>query len=235
MQSRARLFVVSPHFDDAVLSCGLLLSANPSAIVCTVFAAPPRQNMTTEWDQKSGFKDAFEAMQARQHEDAAALEMLGAEPVHLHFCDAQYGQTPLLDELAEALHHTLRAHNPDKVIIPLGLFHSDHTLVSDACLQLVTQMRDTVFHAYEDVPYRRMDQTVPRRIEELTKRGYMFSPADDLPATVSQSFSHEQMKREAIGAYTSQLRAFGQGAHATLYSAEKYWQLTGRQAGTEAG
>lgn len=235
MQSRARLLVISPHLDDAVLSCGLLLSANPSAIVCTVFTAPPRENMSTEWDGKSGFKDAFEAMQARKREDAAALEMLGAEPLHLPFCDAQYGQTPLLDELAEALRHTVRAHRPDKVIVPLGLFHSDHTLVSNACLQLVAQMRDTAFHAYEDVPYRRMDQTVPQRIEELTKRGYLLSPVTDLPATVSQSVSHEQMKREAIAAYTSQLQAFGPGAETTLYSTEKYWQLTRRQAGTQAG
>lgn len=234
MHSRDRLLVISPHLDDAVLSCGLLLSANPSAVVCTVFTAPPRENMSTEWDRKSGFKDAFEAMQARQREDAAALEMLGAQPVHLPFCDAQYEQTPLLDELAEALRDTVQVHRPDKVIVPLGLFHSDHTLVSDACLQLVTQMRDTEFHAYEDVPYRQMDQAVPQRIEELTKRGYLLSPAKDLPATVSQSVSHEQMKREAISAYTSQLRAFGPGAETTLYSTEKYWQLTKRQAETQA-
>ncbi|WP_025599979.1 PIG-L deacetylase family protein [Burkholderia sp. WSM2230] len=234
-QSHARLLVVSPHLDDAVLSCGLLLIASPSAIVCTVFTAPPRENMSTDWDRQSGFKDAFEAMQARKREDALALQMLGAQPVHLPFCDAQYRQTPSLNELTEALRHTFRAHKPDKAIVPLGLFHSDHMLVTDACLPLITEMPDTVFHAYEDVPYRRMDQAVSQRIEELTKRGYLLSPADDVPATINRSASHEKMKREAIAAYTSQLRAFGADAETRLYSTEKYWQLQTRRIEPEAG
>ncbi|WP_258196149.1 MULTISPECIES: PIG-L deacetylase family protein [unclassified Paraburkholderia] len=225
MQSRARLLVVSPHLDDAVLSCGLLLTASPSAIVCTVFTAPPGENMSTDWDRQSGFKDAFEAMQARKQEDAHALEMLGARPVHLPFCDAQYLHTPSRDELAEALRHTLHAYQPENVMVPLGLFHSDHTLVSDACLSLIAGMGDAVLHAYEEIPYRRMEHAVPDRIEELTKRGYLLSPADDLAAAARQSVSHEQMKREAIAAYASQLRAFGPDAETTLCCEEKYWRL----------
>lgn len=181
--------------------------------------------MSTDWDRQSGFKDAFEAMQARKQEDAHALEMLGARPVHLPFCDAQYLHTPSRDELAEALRHTLHAYQPENVMVPLGLFHSDHTLVSDACLSLIAGMGDAVLHAYEEIPYRRMEHAVPDRIEELTKRGYLLSPADDLAATARQSVSHEQMKREAIAAYASQLRAFGPDAETTLYCEEKYWRL----------
>jgi len=225
MQSHARLLVVSPHLDDSVLSCGLLLTANPSAIVCTVFTAPPRDNMSTDWDRQAGFTDAFEAMSVRRQEDTEALQMLHAEPIHLPFRDAQYGDTPPLEALTDALRHTLLAHVPDKVLIPLGLFHSDHTLVSDACLALITEMRGMAFHAYEDVPYRKMEQAVAKRIEELRNRGYVVAPADDLPATTRESASHEQMKREAIAAYASQLRAFGTDAETKLYSTEKYWEL----------
>ena len=225
MQSHARLLVVSPHLDDAVLSCGLLLTANPSAIVCTVFTAPPRENMSTDWDRQAGFNDAFEAMSARRQEDTEALQMLHAQPIHLPFRDAQYRDTPAPEALTEALRHTLLAHTPDKVLIPLGLFHSDHTLVSDACLPLIAEMRGTVFHTYEDVPYRKMEQAVQERIEELRNRGYVLTPAEDLPATTRESASHEQMKREAIAAYASQLRAFGPDAETTLYSTEKYWEL----------
>jgi hypothetical protein len=111
-------------------------------------------------------------------------------------------------------------------MIPLGLFHSDHTLVSDACLALMPGMTDIAFHAYEEVPYRRMEHAVPSRIEELTKRGYALSPADHLcGADAHTNARDERLKREAIGAYASQLRAFGPQGQATLYSPEKYWRV----------
>ncbi len=201
-----------------------MLAANPSAIVCTVFAAPPRENMSTDWDRQSGFTDAFEAMETRKQEDIRALQKLGARPVHLPFCDAQYLLTPALDEVMEALHRILLAHSPEKVLVPLGLFHSDHTLVSDACLALIAQMPQVLWHVYEDVPYRQIDTVVPKRIEELTKRGYTLRDAND-PLATNESSTHEPMKREAIAAYASQLRAFGPKGQASLYSAEKYWRL----------
>ncbi|CAD6526821.1 hypothetical protein LMG28727_02196 [Paraburkholderia kirstenboschensis] len=226
MQSRARLLVVSPHLDDAVFSCGLLLAANPSATVCTVFTAPPSENMSTDWDRQSGFTDAFQAMHARKQEDIRALEKLGAQAIHLPFCDAQYLLTPSPDDLTEALHRTLNEHSPDNVLFPLGLFHSDHTLVSNACLALIADMPATVFHAYEDVPYRQMREAVSNRIEELTKKhGYALTHATDAAVSVNESNAHEQTKREAIAAYVSQLRAFGPQGQSTLYSTEKYWRL----------
>jgi len=33
-ETSPRLFIVSPHFDDAVFSCGALLAAHPDAAVC---------------------------------------------------------------------------------------------------------------------------------------------------------------------------------------------------------
>ncbi|XUW93014.1 PIG-L family deacetylase [Burkholderia sp. M6-3] len=224
MQSCARLLVVSPHLDDAVLSCGLLLAAKPSAIVCTVFAAPPPENMSTDWDRQSGFTDSFEAMQTRKQEDIRALQKLGAQPVHLPFCDAQYQLTPRPDDLIAALRRTFNEHTPENVFFPLGIFHSDHTLVSDACLALIDMPR-IAFHAYEDVPYRQRREAVSERIEELTSRGHALSSITDAGAPDNESSAHEQIKREAIAAYVSQLRAFGPQGQSALYSTEKYWRL----------
>ncbi|MEC5406072.1 PIG-L family deacetylase [Paraburkholderia sp. MPAMCS5] len=226
MQSRPRLFVVSPHLDDAVLSCGALLQANPASIVCTVFTASPRANMSTEWDRQSGFKDAFEAMRTRKGEDSRALKILNARPVHLPFCDSQYLQSPSREELTCALRQTLLEYHPEKVLIPLGLFHSDHTLVSDACLELLSDAAGIEFLAYEEVPYRHIEDIAPARIEELKKRGYLLSPAEKLCSARAHAAEHaEQSKREAIAAYASQLRAFGPQSETTLYSTEKYWHL----------
>ncbi|MGF6969796.1 LmbE family N-acetylglucosaminyl deacetylase [Paraburkholderia sp. WC7.3g] len=231
MESNQRLLVISPHLDDAVLSCGLLIAARPCTVVCTVFTAPPAENMTTDWDCASGFADAFEAMRARQAEDREALGLLSAVPVHLLFRDAQYRASPDVDALITALNETVADTKPTLVLMPLGLFHSDHVLVASACLALMQRHLATPFIAYEDVPYRRMPGVVQARLYELAKRGYAADTphALDVPATPQQ----ERMKRAALDTYRSQLRAFGPDGQASLFSSERYWQL-GRVAPSQS-
>ncbi|RZF26399.1 PIG-L family deacetylase [Paraburkholderia sp. UYCP14C] len=232
MDSNQRLLVISPHLDDAVLGCGLLIAAHPGAVVCTVFTAPPTENMTTDWDRASGFADAFEAMRARQEEDREALGLLSAMPVHLLFRDAQYHTSPGADELITALSQTLSRARPTLVLIPLGLFHSDHVLVANACLALMQSQPATPFIAYEDVPYRRNPGVVQARLCELAKRGYVA----DTPRAVAVPGTpqHERMKRAALDAYCSQLRAFGPEGQASLFSPERYWQLGRDESGLSA-
>jgi len=44
------MLVVSPHLDDAVLSCGRLLAGRPGSVVATVFAGvPSRPDQCTDW------------------------------------------------------------------------------------------------------------------------------------------------------------------------------------------
>lgn len=149
-----RLLIVSPHLDDAVLSCGALLAGRPGAVVCTVFAAAPRAAMQTEWDSQSGFSDSSVAIRARIREDEQALAVLGAVPVHLPFCDAQYHESPSRQVLVDTLSRTVAEVGPSTLLIPLGLFHSDHVHVSDACLELLERNRGLDTYAYEEVPYR---------------------------------------------------------------------------------
>ncbi|MCC8404469.1 PIG-L family deacetylase [Paraburkholderia sp. MMS20-SJTN17] len=224
MESNRRLLVISPHLDDAVLSCGLLIAAHPGTVVCTVFTAPPPRNMTTDWDRASGFADAFEAMRARRREDREALGLLSARPLHLPFRDAQYDASPDVGELSAALNRTVSDTRPTCVMMPLGLFHSDHVLVATACLALLQRQPATTFVAYEDVPYRRIPGVVQARLCHLAKSGY----AADTPNALSVACmpQQERMKRAALDAYGSQLRAFGPDAQASLFSPERYWQLS---------
>ena len=180
--------------------------------------------MTTDWDRASGFSNAFEAMRTRQAEDREALGLLSATPVHLLFCDAQYHASPHVNELITALSQTIRDTKPALVAIPLGLFHSDHVLVANACLALMQRQPATSFIAYEDVPYRRMPGVVQARLCELAKRGY----AADVPHTLDPPNppQYERMKRAALDGYRSQLRAFGPEGQASLFSPERYWQLS---------
>lgn len=243
MNAQSRLLVISPHLDDAVLSCGLLLAANPEAVVCTVFTARPEKNQSTDWDRASGFADAFEAIEARKAEDVRALTLLGARAFHLPFCDAQYHSSPSHETLVAALGRALVEMKPATVVIPLGLFHSDHKLVANACLALMEehshrqhQPQRMSMYAYEDVPYRNMQGVVQTRLAELAGCGYEVCPADELMTASAAHDEQEQMKqqkkRAAIAAYESQLRAFGPDGLAGLVSPERYWRLQDKAADT---
>jgi LmbE family N-acetylglucosaminyl deacetylase len=225
MKSRERLLIVSPHLDDAVLSCGLVLAAHPHAVVCTVFSAPPATNMTTGWDRSSGFANAFEAMNARKVEDIRALAHLAAHPLHLPFRDAQYDGSPTAGMLTNALQRTIAEIEPTALLVPLGLFHSDHTLTADACLMLMPRIpQEVAVHAYEDVPYRNMPGVVQKRLYAIAERGYRATATEAFDA--AENSRHWQMKRAAVAAYRSQLRAFGDEGQADLFSPERYWQLS---------
>ncbi|MFL9912165.1 PIG-L family deacetylase [Paraburkholderia fungorum] len=223
MNSSVRLLVVSPHLDDAVLSCGLFLAGHSNAVVCTIFTAPPEANMTTDWDRDSGFTDAFEAMRARKSEDARALSTLGASPIHLPFCDAQYLSSPSHAALVAALKKTFVELEPATLLMPLGLFHSDHVMVADACLASMRSFENMSVLAYEDVPYRKIPGILQDRLSVLLERGFIADPADI--TSVKTDARHHQLKQTAINSYQSQLRAFGPDAQASLDSPERYWRL----------
>jgi LmbE family N-acetylglucosaminyl deacetylase len=128
------MIVVSPHFDDGVFGCGALLAAHPGSRVVTVFAGLPRERgQRTEWDERSGFADAEQAVTQRRREDRRALALLKAHGLWLDFADAQYGASPGVDEVAAVLRELLRPLAPATLLYPLGLFHSDHLLVHAAC------------------------------------------------------------------------------------------------------
>jgi LmbE family N-acetylglucosaminyl deacetylase len=218
-----RLLAVSPHLDDAVLSCGLSLAAHSNAIVSTVFTAAPERNMTTDWDRDSGFAGAFEAMRARKAEDERALKLLGASPLHLPFCDAQYQSSPSEQAVATALKEILCETKPAALLVPLGLFHSDHTLVADACLASVESFDAPAVFAYEDVPYGKIPCVLQARLSDLLERGITASPVEFTGLEIDGR--HRELKQAALAEYESQLRAFGPAGRAGLESPERYWRL----------
>jgi LmbE family N-acetylglucosaminyl deacetylase len=219
------LLVVSPHLDDAVLSCGALLAGRPGAIVCTVFAAAPSAAMHTEWDGKSGFSDSSVAIRARIHEDTQALAVLNAVPFHLAFRDAQYHESPSCEVLVNALSRTAAEVGASSLLMPLGLFHSDHVHVSDACLGLLERNQGLDNYIYEDLPYRSMEGVVQQRLHAFVQRGLIATPAD--PRAEPTGAQHTwQAKCEALRAYASQLRALDSTGAEHAFIVERFWRLT---------
>ncbi|MGF6775365.1 PIG-L family deacetylase [Paraburkholderia sp. GAS334] len=224
-ETSPRLFVVSPHFDDAVFSCGALLATHPDAAVCTVFAAPPEREMHTEWDTLSGFAGAHEAVHARTIEDNNALAALDAIPVRMPFRDGQYLDSPSISKLAAALEEIIYGSTADTLLMPLGLFDSDHELVSDACCEVLPRLAHLSWFGYEEAIHRRQPGVVEARLEELARRGIVATPVYPVALYTIDPARQALAKREAVNAYTSQLKACGPHGCDDVFAPEHYWQL----------
>ena len=121
--------IVSPHLDDAVLSCGGLIARRPGAHVVTVFAGRPASvdtDVLTEWDRECGFAPGDDVVGLRRIEDEHTCAALGAVAVWLDFVDGQYHEPAPLDRVTAALEATVAELAPDEVFVPLGLLHRDH-------------------------------------------------------------------------------------------------------------
>lgn len=218
----APFFVVSPHLDDAVFSCGMLLASCPGSIVCTVFCGDPVPQQKTEWDRRAGHRDSHDALRARVAEDEQALAIVGARAVRLPFLDSQYGSTPSLDALVQALTQAWRQTGSARLVAPLGLYHSDHVLVGDACRALVRAHRpcDPVF--YEDALYRTIPGAASGRYEALACDGFVFAPLDASMAGQLRRPGAANAKWRAVHAYRSQLRALDDAHPHDLVEPERY-------------
>jgi LmbE family N-acetylglucosaminyl deacetylase len=200
--------VVSPHFDDGVFSCGDLLAERPGSCVITIFGGgPEKYGPARPWDKSAGFEDGEDVMEARRAEDRAALKLLDARYVWLDFEDAQYGHTPGVEEVAGALGTALVESGTSTVLIPCGLFHSDHRLVHAAGVMLMRRdARSRRWFVYEDAIYRRFEGLLDERLRLLLGEGFETEP-------LRRDAGAGERKRAAVAAYASQIKALGAPGH----------------------
>jgi LmbE family N-acetylglucosaminyl deacetylase len=157
--------VLSPHFDDAVLSLGGLIAKAPEhTIVATVFAGTPSHAAAGRWDRWSGFATAAEAMRARRAENEAALGVVGIPPQgirNLDFLDRQYRREPGLEaglraQIGASIRRLVDEHGGAvDLFVPASAWHPDHQLVSDAAFEAVAAgggSGSRIF-LYQDQPY----------------------------------------------------------------------------------
>jgi hypothetical protein len=90
LQNQHRI-VFSPHYDDAVLSLGGMLSVDPAnTTIITVFAGKPLYPVTTAYDESCNFRDSHHALMVRSEENRRSLEHLGVSFRDLRYIDFQY-------------------------------------------------------------------------------------------------------------------------------------------------
>jgi LmbE family N-acetylglucosaminyl deacetylase len=144
--------ILSPHFDDAVLSCWDVLASAGEVLVVNVFAGEPPTGTLGWWDELAGATDSAAAVRTRVEEDRQALARVGRATVELPFLDGQYregDQAP--GEIVQALRGVLVAGARIYAPASLGDHHPDHTAVRAAALALRAEGADVALYA--DLPH----------------------------------------------------------------------------------
>src|SRR5512140_3401369 len=166
---------ISPHFDDAVLSCGGLIwdqsQAGEEVEIWTLFAGDPPQGPLSDFATVNhklwGVTSGEEVVAMRKAEDEAAARIVGAELVHYAIPDCIYRRSPageyLYTETVFASPHPADKYPPrrvaatlkselsqgDTLVCPLTLGgHVDHVLARRAAESLHKPLL-----YYADIPY----------------------------------------------------------------------------------
>jgi GT2 family glycosyltransferase/LmbE family N-acetylglucosaminyl deacetylase len=213
--------VVGAHLDDAVLSCGELISGLGKVAVLTVFAGEPRSGQPlTDWDRGCGFASEDDVVAARVAEDEHALAVVGATAVRLAFRDEQYrdGSTILTaGEVGEAVLAAVRSIGTGAVVFPLGIGHDDHRLAAAAALWACEQAPELEWFAYQDLPYGYEENATDELLERLGR----FEPE----AVSFPGLGDKTLKQAAVDCYASQLDALGDDRRSLAFEPERYWRL----------
>ncbi|MDJ0757221.1 MAG: PIG-L family deacetylase [Ardenticatenaceae bacterium] len=216
------LLILSPHLDDAILSCGGIIiertRAGQRVLIVTVMAGDPPPGPVSSYagSLESRWELVQQAAAARRAEDIRACRHVGADWDHWDIPDCIYRRHPQSGETfynsdreifgeihpAEmALITQLRQKMIDlppanEVFVPLGIgHHVDHQLTRAAAEQWGIPL---IY--YEDYPYAQKPGAVSEMIAADDKRWQS--------QTSPISPERLQQKIEAIELYDSQLSTF---------------------------
>lgn len=224
---------LSPHFDDAVLSCGGAIHrqarAGESVVVVTICAGPPPVGDLSEMARgfHARWGNPADVWATRDAENRSALRRIGAAPAELRLADAIYRGQPdgwlyataaelfgavhredagLVRQIAAAVERVAGARR-SRIRAPLGVGgHVDHQLTCAAAMRL--QRQGWAVEFYEDYPYV---QSAGGGAGSLAGTLAALS-GDWTPALEMLGEDDLQAKVEGIAAYASQLPMLFGGA-----------------------
>jgi LmbE family N-acetylglucosaminyl deacetylase len=232
-KTERRLLIISPHFDDGVLSAGgtiaQLARSGTAVTVATVFSAASDGLLSAAaeaFHERCGL--GVDAMSHRAAEDREACHRLGAEPVHLGLREALYrrrkdgnpqydegsaifgadadAELTVIEQAAALIGALVDGLDPELVLAPLGVgAHIDHVIAGSA-MRRIDMPGDRVCW-FEDIPYA---------LYRHLKGWEQHLTADLLPLPVAIDERAWQSKIAAITSYQSQL--------SVLWYEEAPWQ-----------
>ena len=231
---------LSPHLDDAVLSCGGRIwtqsQADERVVVITIFGGTRRPDASLSWfaRQLEARWGQEESTERRRAEDFRALALLGAEAVHWPYLDCIYrsapdGRIPYADEAtlwgeidpSDAAIVSEVADRIDRLVtapggecyVPIAIGrHIDHRIVRKAA----EGSRHPLVY-YEDFPYARDPQAVRAALEHHHWE----------PELIPLSEEALQAKAAAIACYASQISTFWTSPEEMAASVHAFAEQTG--------
>lgn len=248
------LLLVSPHYDDAALSCAALIDRSEPLDVLTVFGGEPDPPVQGEWDRKTGFTDSAASMAARREEDRRAFARTSHRMSSLDLLEGQHARMPRsageAQALQRALLHWVERSGGGTVALPAGagrirgrmrfwieralsefggpLPHPDHLFARDAALESLRSRLDVDLLLYEELPYA-LAGGADRDVAMVTRR---FARR----ATACVVEVDRRSKAERIAAYSSQVpqllaREARLDQAEALPAVERYWYLSASGSG----
>ncbi|MDX1545857.1 MAG: PIG-L family deacetylase [Rhodothermales bacterium] len=241
---------VSPHYDDAALSCGGRIHGQvrqgARVLVVTVCAAPPPPGTPVSAVAAQIHGDAGDGFVARRRaEDAEALRHLGADGRYLDVLDCIYRGSPgawrypslsdvfgpphpededLVPALADVFDALLLQHPGSVLYAPLGHGgHVDHRIACRAAGRLLGRGRRVVF--YEDYPYA--DETRPHPYGAGDGRLDVRFLAGLRPESVYLDAADVQARCASVAAYRSQIPALFGDAEEAARSIQEFARRRG--------
>lgn len=246
-----RHIYLSPHLDDAVLSCGGAIhrqrAAGEPVRVITLFAGTFRGTCLSAFalEQHAYWGNPARSMALRRAEDAAALALLGAEGRHLDYLDAVYradgdgqwlypdeeallGEVSPADPLAQASGRELAAHLSgllpagEQAVVYAPLGIGGH--VDHRLVHRVAQQLEGLGHRlafYEDFPYAERPEATTPVLAGLRDAGWDKEILPLGPEDVAAQVS-------AVACYRSQMFILFGGAEAMP---NRVWAFALRQPG----
>ncbi|MGY1682935.1 PIG-L family deacetylase [Geodermatophilus sp. SYSU D01176] len=188
------ILVLSAHLDDAVLSCGALLSTlarRTRVTVATLFteaAPPPHTRAAGAFLRQCTIGDATELYAARRQEDVDVLAGLGVEHVHLGAPDALFRRRevpPTVTRLGRVIPELVHRYPTFRLDIDKGrVSRGDHTLVDrlDAELRSLADRIDAGLVFGPAGVGRHVDHLLTRSLAERQPR----------PAVLYSDFPYDQ-------------------------------------------
>jgi hypothetical protein len=240
------LLLLSPHFDDAALSCAALIDRAEPADIITVFAGSPDPPVQGDWDRRTGFRDSSASLSARLIEERAAFADTPHRLGTLSLLETQYrsGPRPEADvrTFVSAVSTWLTQNPEATVAAPAGAGrvpgrvrnrlhrlapprphrHPDHVFVRDAALSVLASFPRATPILYEEFPYL-VGASANREIEKLVGKRKLSA----IPIVVTVD---REVKARRIATYETQvphLRFEGKRVDdaSDLPPIERYWLI----------
>ena len=194
---------ISPHFDDTVLSCGLLLDClqknKKNILIVTFFTKASKKPYSKEakvFVNKSGYDDANKLFKDRAIENKNALAFFYAKYLNLDFIDTVFRQNNIIEnqklkrKLKQSINN-IKILPKTLILAPLGLGdHPDHILIN----KLIKKIDKPIIF-WEDFPYNKN----PISIKSFFRWNLNYQKAFDLID------SKNIRKNKAIKMYKSQM------------------------------